>query len=87
MLIEAGHLTALIQKLKGLVDWSPVGYVKSPAAARELIENLLKSENSVLHVNGKHLKAFALKYGVPELGYGQDKEEAIEFIRQNYVPY
>ncbi len=36
---------------------------------------------------GKYIKAFAQKYGVLELGYEQEREKAIEFIKENRVPY
>jgi len=63
------------------------GYEKDPGAAREFIESLVASEFPVVRAIGKYIKAFAMKYGISELGYEQDRARAIEFIRENHVPY
>ena len=54
--------------------------------AREFIEILSLSEFRLARGIGKYIKAFALKYGVSELGYRKETDEAIEFIRRINIP-
>lgn len=63
------------------------GYKKDPKTAREFIESLVTSKFPLARGIGKYLKAFAMKYGVLQLGYTKDRKEAFKFIRENHVPY
>jgi len=45
------------------------------------------NEFSVARAMGKYIKAFAMKYGVIDLGYERDRENAVRFIKENHVPY
>lgn len=85
-LVEKGDPEAAKRKIWGLAKGQD-GYKKDPLAAKEFIESLVIDNNSVTRGIGKYLKAFALKYGISELGYEKNHEKAIEFIKQNYVPY
>lgn len=77
---------ALVRKIRGLIA-GQYGYEKDFSVAREFIESLLMRDSPIARAIGKYIKAFAMKYGVAELGYEKDREKAIEFIKENYVPY
>ena len=96
ILVGKGNITALKRKIEGLIErrdsYDPhhiaaSGYEQNPIVAREFIESLSMSEFRITRGIGKYIKAFALKYGVLELGYKKETGEAIEFIRQNHIPY
>jgi len=86
-LIEKGDLDAIKRKMEGLIKGSGRnGYEIDPLAAKEFIENLVMDKNPVARGIGKYVKALAMKYGIPILGY-KDRKKVIEFIKENHVPY
>lgn len=85
--VNRGDLEAIWRKIEGLACTYGYGYQRDPAAAQEFIESLLVSETPHVRGIGKYIKAFAQKYGISELGYEKDTEKAVEFIKQNHVPY
>src|SRR5690606_2816456 len=88
-LIEKGDLDAIKRKMEGLIKGSGRnGYEIDPLAAKEFIENLVMDKNPVARGIGKYVKALAMKYGIPILGYKdreKDRKKVIEFIKENHV--
>lgn len=86
LFVEKGNPIAIVKKIKGLKS-GEMGYEKNPLLAREFIESLVVDKNSVARGIGKYIKAFAMKYGISQLGYEKNREKAIDFIKENHVPY
>ncbi|OJW54626.1 MAG: hypothetical protein BGO67_05195 [Alphaproteobacteria bacterium 41-28] len=88
-LVEKGDLEAIKRKMEGLIEGRN-GYIMNPSTAKEFIENLVMDKNPVARGIGKYVKALAMKYGIPILGYKdreKDREKVVEFIKENHVPY
>ncbi len=86
LLVERGDPQAIQRKIEGVLNggW---GYEKDPLAAKEFIECLVTCEFPIARAIAKYIKAFAMKYGVSELGYERDRERAFQFIKENHIPY
>lgn len=85
-LVINGNQKAIQRKIQGLIE-GKYGYKKDPQATKEFIESLVLHDVPIARGIGKYIKAFALKYGIKELGYQEDRKKAIEFIRENNVPF
>jgi hypothetical protein len=86
LLVERDDPEAIVRKIKGLTG-EQYGYKKDSSVVREFIESLLVRDFPIARAIAKYIKAFAMKYGIAELGYEKDRESAIQFIKENYVPY
>ena len=54
--------------------------------AKEFIESLSLNKTPIVRGIGMYIKAAAMKYGLSQLGYEQDRAKAIQFIRDNHIP-
>lgn len=99
-LVEKGDLRAIERKISGLGNEGygfnegeryvylgiTYGYKKNPTLAREFIESLSLNETPIVRGIGMYIKAAAMKYGLSRLGYEEDRDKAIQFIRDNHIP-
>lgn len=86
-LAEKENLEAILNKIKGFSSGF-YGYKKEPANSKVYIESLTTHTNKEVRKAGKYIQAFAMKYKIEALGFGNSSEKAaIEYIKNNRIPY